>query len=939
MRRVFLSVLLMALNALSARAQSCVLLSPPGLTPNGQLGCSVDLHVGLQGAAAALGANLGGDNHTGSVTLCLLGTNWECEPPLQPTGGQPGDQFGRSVAVDDDWLFVGAPFANGSGIVYVYRRDGGSLTLKQTLTASDAARGDQFGLTLALSGNTLIVGAPNNVGTGGSLSGAIYVFNRNGDTWTQGQKLTASDAKAFDNFGFSLATDGSTILIGAPFHDEAAGNSGAAYVFEQRSGSWSQQTRLTASDGAPDDEYGSAVSVSGSALVVGARADDVNGMQDAGSAYVYEKSSEGWKEVVHLFGEAAEDRFGVAASISGDQLVIGALLHDGGTGAAYLFVQQADGTWVRAGDPIPGDAKGGRFGQAVSTNGGEALVGAYLARGTGSASVCPFPVPTHSADLGLTISAPASTTPGQTITYTLTVTNHGPDNATGIQLEDPIPPGLQPVGRSRQSPCRVTDGNVVCTLPDDLPSEESRTVFLDFTVQETCTTGIVNQQATVSAIEKDPNPDNNKAPSVSTAVVFTADLMISKTAPSLVKSGDPIPYVLTVKNLGPDVACGVVVSDPIPARLTSPVLPSGCSVMGGTVLCKIAQLPVGPPSSFSVGFTAPPGATCGRKIINRATISAVPPTADPQPANNDSGPVTTTIAADLSITKTVSQTTASPGDILTYTIVVNNPSGSLVTVTDVFPPGLTLLTGCQVSPCLDSNGGDFHEVVTGSSATYQVQALVSPTFTGKLVNTAYVMGPPECPDPDSSNNSAAAMTQIVPPPPPPPPPPGVTILCGGIDGSQVEGEAVVYTVLLRNGGPATQANAMFSDLLPAGLTPVSVTPSSGTATVGNLVTWSSTIPVGGTVTITITAMIAPKTAGMTFCNAPTVTFDQDGDGTNESNAVAVPCCFRVLTILDIPALGEPWLATLALLLALLALRRLTRDRAGNGPLARSELRS
>src|SRR5436305_1631998 len=182
-------------------------------------------------------------------------------------------------------------------------------------------------------------------------------------------------------------------------------------------------------------------------------------------------------------------------------------------------------------------------------------------------------------------------------------------------------------------------------------------------------------------------------------------------------------------------------------------------------------------------------------------------------------------------------------------------------------------------------------------------------FTGTLSNPASVTGP-------CGSDEATDTTEIVFPP-------GVTVLCKGIDGTQVEGGTVIYTFVLRNGGPVDQSNAMFTDFLPPGLTPVSASASSGTVSPPvNPVTWNGAIPVGGMVTITITAMVGAGTKGMTFCNAPTIAFDQDGDGTNESNAVAVPCCFTVPAM--IPTLTEPWLATLALLLALLALRRLRR---------------
>jgi len=215
--------------------------------------------------------------------------------------------------------------------------------------------------------------------------------------------------------------------------------------------------------------------------------------------------------------------------------------------------------------------------------------------------------------------------------------------------------------------------------------------------------------------------------------------------------------------------------------------------------------------------------------------------------------------------------------------------------------------------------GDLQDVLTDSTATYRVQAIVSPMFTGTLVNTASVAGSPECVDPDPGNNSATDRTAIVLAP-------GVAVFCKGIAGIQAEGEMITYTFLLLNGGPAAQMDnpgAELSDLLPPGLTLVSASASSGTVTLGNPVTWNGAIPVGGMVTITITATIGAGTQGMTFCNAPTIAFDRDGDGTNESSgAAAVPCCFLIPA--QIPALSGPALGILALLLGIAALRRLRR---------------
>ncbi len=155
----------------------------------------------------------------------------------------------------------------------------------------------------------------------------------------------------------------------------------------------------------------------------------------------------------------------------------------------------------------------------------------------------------------------------------------------------------------------------------------------------------------------------------------------------------------------------------------------------------------------------------------------------------------------------------------------------------------------------------------------------------------------------------------------PPPAPGVTVLCGGIDGTQVEGGTVVYTILLRNDGPADQADVAFRNVLPVGVTLDYALADSGMFTYGAapLVLWDGPIPAGGTATIQIAGLIDPGTKGMTFCDTPLVFFDSNG---NPASAVVVPCCFTIPA--TVPTLSGPMLAVLALLLALLAFRRLRR---------------
>jgi uncharacterized repeat protein (TIGR01451 family) len=191
-----------------------------------------------------------------------------------------------------------------------------------------------------------------------------------------------------------------------------------------------------------------------------------------------------------------------------------------------------------------------------------------------------------------------------------------------------------------------------------------------------------------------------------------------------------------------------------------------------------------------------------------------------------------------------------------------------------------------------------------------------------LVNTATVSPPAGVVDINPLNNSATATTQISAPP-------GVSIQCSGVSGA-FEGDFVTFTYVLSNGGPNAQADnsgAEFTDTLPAGLSLITATASSGTVTTAaNTVTWNGSIPVCGTVTINVQAKVDPLTAGMTLCNQGNVAFDANGDGVNESNASAL-CCLTIIppcTNCTVPTLGPAGLAALMLLLACVGLLRLRR---------------
>ncbi len=276
------------------------------------------------------------------------GTSWLEEQKLINPGPRASDGFGFSVSVSGDKILVGAPSTDCGtsilcGAAYVYRYDGNSWVLEQKLTASDASLFDQFGYDVALDGDTAVVGAHHNDCTPdiGNNCGSAYVFRFDGTTWSQQQKLTASDGIEGDWFGASVSASGDTVVVGAQLKDCAAGTScGAAYAYDFNGSSWIEQ-RLTPSDEAFANGYGIDVSVSGDMAVIGAingRCPDVQ----CGSANVFRKIGGSWVEtqILSASDQQRNDQFGLSVSVDVDKIVIGTpsdRCTDGRCGSVYVF--------------------------------------------------------------------------------------------------------------------------------------------------------------------------------------------------------------------------------------------------------------------------------------------------------------------------------------------------------------------------------------------------------------------------------------------------------------------------------------------------------------------------------------------------------------------------------------------------------------------------
>ncbi|HKQ47427.1 MAG TPA: thrombospondin type 3 repeat-containing protein [Phycisphaerae bacterium] len=323
----------------------------------------------------------------GDTVFVRTGGMWTQQQELTASDAALNDFFGRSVAVSGDTAVIGAygddhGGENDAGSAYVFIRTGGVWSQQAKLTASDAAEEDWFGVSVAVSGDTAVVGAYSDDHAGGTTAGSAYVFIRVNGDWTEQQKLTASDAAQDDRFGWSVAIAGDTAVVAAYFDDHLGRtDAGSAYVFVRSAGVWTQQQKLTASDAAAGDNFGGSVTLYGDTAVVGAIGDDHAGATEVGSAYVFTRTGGVWTQQQKLTASdaALDDLFGYSVALSGDSAVIGAV-HDSlpgepYAGSAYTFTR-AGGVWTEQEKLILSDAEwGDNFGASVALSGDTVVVG------------------------------------------------------------------------------------------------------------------------------------------------------------------------------------------------------------------------------------------------------------------------------------------------------------------------------------------------------------------------------------------------------------------------------------------------------------------------------------------------------------------------------------------------------------------------------------
>jgi hypothetical protein len=404
--------------------------------------------IAISGEYAIVGAYQDGEDVTGKNSKSRAGsayiykiTNgiWTQQQKIVASDRAFGDNFGMKVAISGNYAVVGAPFededalggntASGAGSVYIFKQTNGIWTQQQKIVASDRATSDGFG-SVAIDGDYIIVGASGNPKDilGGDIkinAGAAYIFKQTNGTWSQQQKIVATDRTEQVRFGNSVSISGDYILVGAWLDDNDASGanakveSGSAYIFKQTNGIWSQQQKIVASDRSANDGFGTSVSISGNYAILGTNGeseDEIGGNTKlgAGSAYIFKLTNSIWTQQQKIVASdrASNDGFGGSVSISGDYAIAGAYLNNSdvlgvfainGSGSAYIF-KQANGIWTQQQKIVASDrAADDNFGISVAISNKYVCVGAYLddAIGTnpnqgnaGSAYIFEFSLPT-----------------------------------------------------------------------------------------------------------------------------------------------------------------------------------------------------------------------------------------------------------------------------------------------------------------------------------------------------------------------------------------------------------------------------------------------------------------------------------------------------------------------------------------------------------------
>lgn len=343
------------------------------------------------------------------------------------------DRFGWACDVSGDTMVITSLFGDGaspvSGKAYVFERSGSVWTETQIIEPLDGETSDWFGRSVSIEGDTMVFGIPQD-DDNGSDSGSVWVWAYNGLVWIPQGKLLANDGVAGDNFGQSVSLSGDTIVVGAPFDDDSGSSTGSAYVFTRIGTTWTQQSKLTASDGDTGDSFGYSVACDGDRALIGSYRANLSGIgSEAGAGYVYDRVGGLWSETQKLIPAtlAGGDDCGWSVALEGDHALLGARGANNDEGTVFHFahngVSWAETTALEASNGATGD----QFGFSVAIEGGRIASGAYLSDGAGGSSGSAYLFDLFRLDL-----SPAIPTAGQPLAFAVSGGSPGQQTWTAL---------------------------------------------------------------------------------------------------------------------------------------------------------------------------------------------------------------------------------------------------------------------------------------------------------------------------------------------------------------------------------------------------------------------------------------------------------------------------------------------------------------------------
>ncbi|MCD4652482.1 FG-GAP repeat protein [bacterium] len=282
---------------------------------------------GNYAVAGAYGTDSSSDFRSGSVYIYRFdGVTWHKDIRLSDSTSSSYDDYGSAVSVSGEYVFVGVPGdddnGTNSGSVFVYHSDAGSWSFHQKLMSG--SDNDNFGKSISVDGAWAAIGAFKD-STYHNESGAVYMYHFDGVNWTETQKIKAGDPNATDWFGLAVALDGQQLLIGAPYDNDNGPESGSIYIFSYDNGTWTQQEKISASDGSANQLFGAALDISRKYAVVGASNDSDHGIR-SGATYLLHYDGRTWVELLKFSANDAADyhKFGFSVALSDEFAVIGA---------------------------------------------------------------------------------------------------------------------------------------------------------------------------------------------------------------------------------------------------------------------------------------------------------------------------------------------------------------------------------------------------------------------------------------------------------------------------------------------------------------------------------------------------------------------------------------------------------------------------------------